>query len=187
VDSAAAVDAILAVYALRGEQRYEEAVSQASHAVQCARLAEHAGAAPALVVAALLHDLGHLVSTRRRAGDDRHEVVAARRLRDLYGPEVTGPIAGHVAAKRYLCAVDPTYRGRLSDASERSLVVQGGPMTAEEARRFEAGAQARDAVRLRRWDDEAKDTAAEVPPVAAYRDLLLAVLTPRAGAPDPVR
>jgi gamma-butyrobetaine dioxygenase len=186
VGGADAVDEILALYLLRGAEHYDEAVSQTSHAVQCALLAERAGATPALVAAALLHDIGHLVG-RRRAGDDRHEVVGARRLGRAFGPDVTGPIAGHVAAKRYLCAVDPLYRAWLSEGSERSLVLQGGPMSAEEVRRFEADGAGADAVRLRRWDDEAKDTGARVPPIDAYRDLLSAVLTPHGGAPGPVR
>lgn len=132
-----------------------EAVTQLAHALQCATLAEDAGCGPALITAALLHDLGHLAGE----GDDEesaHSEVAARLLGRLFASNVTEPVRLHVSAKRYLCAVDPTYWNSLSEPSQQSLVWQGGPYAADHALRFIAQPHAQDAVRLRRWDDAAK-------------------------------
>ena len=152
---------VLALFALRGRERYGERVTQADHALQCASLAEAEGASDALVAAALLHDYGHLVDDRghlaeRDGLDGAHEAVGARALAAWFGPEVTGPIALHVAAKRYLCAVEPGYFEALSLASQLSLSLQGGPFAPAEAAAFAARPFAADAVRLRRWDDWGK-------------------------------
>lgn len=81
----------------------------------------------------------------------------------------------HVDAKRYLCHVDAGYWATLSPASQRSLVVQGGPFSADEAAAFLMQPFAGDAVALRRWDDEAKDPAATPPGLAHYRAVLQGV------------
>ena len=112
-------------------------MSQAEHALQAAELAEREGAPDRLVVAALLHDVGHLLDGQDedladRGVDGRHEEAGCAWLARHFGPEVTEPIRLHVAAKRYLCAVDPSYLDGLSPASRLSLSVQGGPMGAEE-------------------------------------------------------
>jgi gamma-butyrobetaine dioxygenase len=145
-----------------------EDVTQAEHMLQTAALAERDGASSELVVAALLHDVGHF--TGPLTGDDlmggtdnRHSHVAADWLARWFGPAVTEPIRLHVAAKRYLCAVDPDYLAVLSPASTYTLEVQGGPMNDDEVRAFEAGPYAADAVRLRRWDDAAKDADLSFP------------------------
>lgn len=154
--------ALGALYARRGRSHYEEAVSQTAHAVQAAALAQAAGAADALVAAALLHDVGHLLEPddhrRLRARDLHHELLGARFLATWFGPEVTEPIRLHVAAKRYLCAIEPAYLDALSPASVRSLALQGGEMSAAEAARFENRPGGASAAALRRWDDLAKRT-----------------------------
>ncbi len=156
------VDALLTVLVERGHGQYGyEPVTQLEHALQCARLAEAAGEAPALIVAALFHDVGHLVDeadvTQLEHGrDDRHEVRAVSRLRRSFGAAVIGPVMRHVAAKRYLCATEPGYLEALSDASRASLALQGGVMTPEEAQRFRQRVYAAEAIRLRRYDDAAK-------------------------------
>ena len=119
-----------------------EPVTQAAHMLQTAALARRAGAPPALVAAALLHDVGHFTGTVTgrdlMAGqDNRHSYHGADWLAQWFGPEVTDPVRLHVAAKRYLCAVEPDYLGRLSPASVHTLGVQGGPMSAAEAADFE--------------------------------------------------
>lgn len=155
----------------RGHSAYGgEAVTQGEHALQSAWQAEQAGAAPALITAALLHDLGHLVhhlpdDSPEQGIDDHHEVVAARRLSRLFGPEVVEPVRLHVAAKRYLCAVEPGYRESLSEPSRVSLELQGGPMSAEEVRRFRENPHGAAAVSLRRWDDLAKVAGLLTPPL----------------------
>jgi gamma-butyrobetaine dioxygenase len=88
--------------------------------------------------------------------DNDHAGRGADWLGLWFGPEVTEPVRLHVAAKRYLCGTDPGYHALLSPASRYTLSVQGGPMGAEEARRFAAGPFAGPAVRVRRWDDHAK-------------------------------
>lgn len=170
-----------------------EGVSMATHMLQAADRARAAGAAPALIAAALLHDIGHFTGlltgsvsgTDLMAGtDNHHDEQAATFLAQHYGPEVAEPVRLHVAAKRYLCAVQPEYFEQLSPASVYTLSVQGGPMNAEEVARFEANPYARDAVLLRRCDDAAKDAARPTPTFAEFRELLAGLL--REGHHDAV-
>src|SRR5215510_11380956 len=116
-------------------------VSQLEHALQAAALAEKAGSSKELVVAALLHDIGHLVhdlgeSAAERGIDDRHESLGSAFLSQLFPPEVSEPVRLHVPAKRYLVATEETYSGLLSADSVRSLALQGGPMNADEQEAF---------------------------------------------------
>ncbi len=174
----AAIEDILALFLRRGGEHYGEGVSQLEHALQCAALAERAGAPDSLVAAALLHDYGHLVEDRGRMAeaegvDAEHEAVGALALSAWFGPEVTRPIALHVSAKRHLCAVAPGYRDALSPASQLSLHLQGGPFEAPEAAAFARRPFAHEAVRLRRWDDAAKVIGAQVGDLGRHRPLLL--------------
>jgi phosphonate degradation associated HDIG domain protein len=188
------VDEIEQLYVERGAQRYEiggaaSGVTQLQHALQCARLAQHAGARIELVVAALLHDLGHLINADARAEldphhDDVHQYIALPFLRRWFGPQVLEPIKLHVDAKRYLCAVDPGYWAGLSAGSKRSLVLQGGPFSAAQAADFIRRPHAADAVALRRWDDRAKDVNADVPGFAYWRSLLREVAATAALTPE---
>ena len=171
------VEEIFDAFAERGADRYGENVSQLEHAVQCAFLAFEEGAGDCLIAAALLHDFGHLFEGRgevaeREGRDARHEVYGARALGRWFGREVTGPVALHVAAKRYLCAVEPGYEDALSPASRLSLRLQGGRFDSGERLRFERSPFAGDAVRLRRWDDTGKLPDLVVPPLEHYRPLL---------------
>jgi phosphonate degradation associated HDIG domain protein len=146
----------------RGSAAYlGESVSQTEHALQTAWAAERAGADSALIVAALLHDIGHLlhdwpVGDVEVGVDGRHEEIGASWLEQFFGPNVTRPIRLHVAAKRYLCTVDPAYLGQLSEASVLSLKAQGGPFTPEEAEAFRADPYSEAALTLRCWDETAK-------------------------------
>lgn len=166
--------AIEALFAARGGEQYTgEPVTHLEHALQCATLAERAGADDALVTAALLHDVGHLLrdhgpTPSLRGVDDRHELAALPWLGALFGASVLEPVRWHVDAKRYLCATQPGYRDRLSEDSERSLALQGGVFSAEEAAAFMARPGARDAVRLRVWDDLAKQPGATTPTLAHF-------------------
>jgi [1-hydroxy-2-(trimethylamino)ethyl]phosphonate dioxygenase len=171
-------DTLLAYFARRGADAYSgEAVTQEAHALQCAALAEAAGAVEALVIAALLHDLGHLIhnageSLAARGIDAQHEQIAAVHLARSFGPAVTEPVRLHVAAKRYLCATDPDYFASLSPASVRSLEVQGGPFGRDELMGFAPLPFAQDAVALRRWDDLAKVPGAQTKQLEDYRDMI---------------
>lgn len=157
-----------------GGDPYDEDLGQLDHALQCAALADHDGAPDALVAAALCHDVGHLLALAagrppafgdHGGGDDRHEVTGARWLAKHFPATVWRPVALHVAAKRYLCAIEPAYASQLSPASRRSLAHQGGPLTPDAARRFTAVPGATEAVVVRRWDDLAKQVGAAVPPL----------------------
>jgi [1-hydroxy-2-(trimethylamino)ethyl]phosphonate dioxygenase len=173
-----AVDTIMTMFADSGGAAYfGEAVSQTEHALQSAHLAASAGANEELVVAALLHDIGHMLSglpedVAQHGIDDTHEAAGAYWLEQHFGPAVSDPVRLHVAAKRYLCTVDPTYLQGLSPASQLSLRLQGGPFSAEDARAFERQAHFAAAVALRRWDDGAKVPGLDVPALATYRHAL---------------
>lgn len=173
---------ILALFRERGESEYGgEAVTQQEHALQAAWLAEQQQAPPALIVAALLHDVGHLLhalpdDAPDHGIDDQHEELAARWLEQRFPPEVVQPVRLHVAAKRYLCAVEPDYLRSLSVPSQISLSLQGGVMTSEERLHYQALPHALAAARLRRWDDGAKVTGLSTPALehfATYIDQIL--------------
>jgi phosphonate degradation associated HDIG domain protein len=174
---AESVEEVLGLYVAFAEQHYDEQVTQLDHALQTAALAVSEGADDALVVAALLHDVGHLLeleagATGPGAGDMRHEATGAAYLDQLFGPAVTQPIALHVRAKRYLCAVDAAYSDGLSEGSKRSLEQQGGPLDARSAPDFESLPESEAAVRLRRWDDLGKVDGLTVEPLEHYILLL---------------
>ncbi|MET8957019.1 2-trimethylaminoethylphosphonate dioxygenase [Streptomyces sp. NPDC004393] len=177
------LEPLVQLFAGAGTTEYlGEPVSMAQHMLQAGARAEAAGAPPHLVAAALLHDVGHVeddVVTGRElmsGNDNRHSHTGADALGRWFGPEVTEPVRLHVAAKRYLCAVEPGYHDRLSEASKYTLAVQGGVMTAAQADRFAALPGAADAVAVRRWDDEAKDPDAVTPPFEHFLPLLTALL-----------
>lgn len=174
------VDEIIRLWNERGGSNYgHEPVTQLEHALQTATLALNEGAEDELVAAALLHDIGHLLhdlddDAPDRGVDDRHEVLGQRWLERHFGSGVTEPVRLHVAAKRYLCAVEPAYEAGLSEPSRVSLALQGGVMTREEAAEFIASPHAREAVRLRRWDDEAKVAGLKTPILEEFRPQLTA-------------
>lgn len=174
------VERIERLYVDHGHMPYpgarQEPVNAMQHALQCAQLAEWAEADAALVAAAFLHDIGHFVArslaTLSDQSDDRHELLAVGWLAEGFDAAVTEPIRLHVEAKRYLVRTDPDYRVRLSPASLHTLALQGGPMTDAELEVFEDHAHAHAALRLRRWDDLAKDPAKRTPPLDYYLALL---------------
>lgn len=178
------VDQIEDIIDRRGAEAYlGEAVTQAEHMLQAAWLAEQEGADDALVAAALLHDIGHFVGEFgddyiERGVDNRHEDAGAAILEPWFPPEVVEPVRLHVATKRYLCATDPTYLGRLSTASVRTLALQGGPMSPEEVVAFEANPWRDRAVRVRLWDEAAKVEGLSTPGFAHFRPLLERLLLP---------
>lgn len=161
-----------------GHRTYDNArrepVSALEHALQCAQLAEWAGADDSLVAAALLHDIGHFVTATpdAQAVDDVHELRAVAFLAAGFGSELIEPIRLHVQAKRFLVATDPCYAAVLAPASMHSLGLQGGPMSADEVWLFEALPFSGQAVALRRWDDAAKQPGKSTPSLAYYLGLL---------------
>jgi len=176
------VEEIFQLLETRGQSGYfGEPVSQLEHALQCAHFATEERASNELIAAALLHDVGHLLHDQGdniadQGVDTEHEELGESWLLRYFGPAVTRPMALHVAAKRYLCATDESYVAQLSPASLQSLRLQGGPMNAEEIAGVESDEFAKDAVRLRRWDDLAKIKGKNVPPLGHYRIVLESVL-----------
>lgn len=177
------IDFIFDLFARRGAEEYMgEAVSMAQHMEQSAACAFADNAADSLVVAALLHDIGHFIGEHpiealENGIDNQHEDAGADYLQNCFPLAVTEPIRLHVAAKRYLCATDDEYLARLSDASLNSLNVQGGPMNATEITRFEANPWHQDAVKLRLYDDDGKVAGLSIKPVTAYRATLETLLS----------
>jgi [1-hydroxy-2-(trimethylamino)ethyl]phosphonate dioxygenase len=174
-------EALLKLLVMRGGESYfGEPVTVLEHCLQAAHFAEAEGSAKELVVAALLHDVGHLLhqeeeDVAERGLDTRHEELGCQLLAAHLPLAVTEPIRLHVAAKRYLCFANAEYLNALSPSSELSLRLQGGPMNDVEAQDFLRLPFAADAVALRRWDDMAKIEGLEVPGVEAYAGLLKAL------------
>lgn len=171
-------DEIFALFKERGGAAYYgESVSMTEHMLQAAYFA-HAEAAPAtLILAALLHDVGHLLETVPEdiadwTTDARHEEVGSRWLAQRFPAAVSEPVRLHVPAKRYLCATDSAYFAKLSPASVHTLELQGGPMARSEIARFETEAFYRDAVRVRRWDDAGKVAGLAAPRLENYSALI---------------
>lgn len=172
-----AIDEIRAAFARRGHEGYGEGVTQLEHALQCATFAERDHAPESLIVATLLHDIGHMLhdlpdDIADQGIDTVHESLGSAWLSRHFGPEVSEPVRLHVAAKRYLSGSEPSYMDVLSEASKLSLRLQGGPMSAEEQRRFAAERFARQAVDLRRWDDEGKIVGLKTPDLGHFEPMI---------------
>ncbi|WP_299199860.1 hypothetical protein [uncultured Amphritea sp.] len=164
------------IYNEKGHKHYGEGVSQVEHAVQCARQAVDDGERDDMVVAALLHDIGHLIDEVNPVhGNFHHDLVAAEFLSNGFPPGVIEPIRLHVSAKRYLCTVEAGYIDGLSEASRHSLEHQGGLMSADEVTAFRAEPFHEQAIQLRRWDDEAKDDMLASTPFASFSHYLESV------------
>jgi phosphonate degradation associated HDIG domain protein len=171
-------DEVFTIFERRGAGAYfGERVSMTEHALQAAYFATEESAPPALVVAALLHDIGHLLEAvpddlADWSTDARHEEIGARWLARRLPPEIAEPVRLHVPAKRYLCATDPNYVAMLSHASLVTLKLQGGPMPSGELLQFETERYWQEAIRVRRWDDQGKVAGLKTPGLAGYRGLI---------------
>lgn len=176
------VEKIISLFEKNGDSEYGgEAVTQGEHALQAAHLAIEEGCNSNIIVASLLHDIGHMLhalpdDAPEQGIDDLHEVLGFRFVDKYFIPAVAEPVRLHVAAKRYLCAMEPEYLGQLSEPSLLSLALQGGPMQAEECRLFEQNPFYRDAVQLRRFDDLAKVPNMEVRPLRYYETIIAGLL-----------
>lgn len=186
-EAEAAIAAIDAVFSSSEGMAYlGEGVTMIQHQLQAGARALDAGESDVLVVAALLHDVGHMVgqfvgeqdaSVALAADTDaHHDSSGARWLGQWFGPAVTDPVRLHVAAKRYLVVTEPGYSERLSAASLHTLRLQGGPMSEDEVLAFEVLPHSSAAVTLRRFDELAKDADVDAPPLAMHRELIRRVL-----------
>ena len=171
------VEEIEALFARHGDETYGEGVTQLQHALQTAALAAAEGADDTLIVAALLHDVGHFLQpTDDSFGYHKHDRSGGEWLAQRFGPAVSEPVRLHVAAKRYLCATEPDYFAKLSAASVHSLGKQGGPMSTADAAAFAVLPYAEAAARLRRWDDGGKIDGFDVPDFSHYRERIARLL-----------
>jgi phosphonate degradation associated HDIG domain protein len=175
------VDQVFELLAAGGGAAYfGEPVTVLEHSLQAAWFVQRSNASAALVAAALLHDLGHLMHSEgedvaHRGLDTHHEELGAEALAGHLPASVLDPIRMHVAAKRYLCFTEPDYLAGLSPASLESLALQGGPMTVSEAEEYLALPHAREALSLRRADDAAKVPGLSIPGLESYRALVSAL------------
>jgi len=172
------VDLIEDIFLRRGAESYlGEQVTMAQHMLQAAQCAEEAGADNSQIVAALLHDIGHYKneipeSSLARGINNFHEEAGANFLEDYFPASVVEPIRQHVAAKRYLCAVDSNYFNLLSSASIHTLNLQGGAMSDKEVKEFEKNKYLEQCINLRYWDDQGKDPEKNYPSFSYYRALI---------------
>ena len=166
-------DEVFGLFAAHGGNTYAEQVSMEQHALQAAALARASGASDALVLASLLHDVGHfLAQPDSEFGVTDHGTTGGAWLAERFVPAVSEPVRLHVAAKRFRCFVDPAYEEQLSPASVGTLRLQGGAMSAAEAREFEAEPFAQDALALRSFDDGGKVAGLDIPALDEWRPLL---------------
>lgn len=173
---------VAGIFERRGSEEYlGEPVTMAEHMLQAAHFAEQAHEPEVVIVAALLHDLGHFTSefgtfSMADTRDRHHEEAGAAVLAPFFPPLVIDCVRHHVAAKRYLCATDPDYFNALSAASVHSLSLQGGPMPADEARAFGEMDNAAAIVRVRRYDDMGKEAALATPPFDHFAPMIARVV-----------
>jgi len=166
----AVVTEIEALFTEHGGESYGEGVTMLAHMLQAAALAESESADEPLVIAALLHDVGHFLQPSDDSfGYHKHDRSGGDWLAKRFPLEVSEPVRLHVAAKRYLCAVEKDYFGKLSAASVYTLSQQGGPMSDAEVLAFASSPHHRSAVRLRRWDDSGKVSGVTVRDLPYYR------------------
>jgi [1-hydroxy-2-(trimethylamino)ethyl]phosphonate dioxygenase len=171
-------DEIFSIFSSRGSAAYfGEPVSVTQHCLQAAHCAQLEQAPASLIVAALLHDIGHLVvdvpdDIEEWTSDAFHERVGGDWLAKRFGPEISEPVRLHVPAKRYLCATRPSYLAKLSPASVITLKLQGGVMSAAEVAAFESEGFFKEAVRIREWDDHGKVAGSDTPDLVSYRAMI---------------
>ena len=176
------VDDLFAWLSIAGATNYDEQVTQLEHALQTAECARQEHAAEQDIVAALLHDVGHLLVNEHQGIDDflgrdlQHEEVGAQWLAGFFPAEVTEPVRLHVLAKRWLCTVDVAYWQGLSVASQHSLLVQGGRLAPEAITAFQAHDCWQQAVALRQRDDLGKQPDRHGPGLESFRTVVLHVL-----------
>jgi [1-hydroxy-2-(trimethylamino)ethyl]phosphonate dioxygenase len=182
LDRSTIVAFIADIFERRGAESYlGEPVTMSQHMLQGAFLAQREGASEELVAAALLHDIGHYTSefgpySPDDTEDNHHDEAGAKVLEHFFPSVITECVRLHVAAKRYLCATDGSYYGKLSPASRHTLELQGGPMNDAEIAEFRHNAFYKEAVRVRLWDEGGKDPRMTTPDFRHYVPLLQRVV-----------
>lgn len=176
------------IFERRGDEEYlGEPVTMAEHMLQGAYFAEEAGESETLIVATLLHDIGHFTSefgtfSMADTQDRHHEEAGAQVLEAFFPKLVTDCVRYHVAAKRYLCATQPAYFDSLSEASIHSLTLQGGPMSDNEVAEMAQNPNIDEIVQVRLYDDQGKVAGLNTPPFAHYAPMVQHVVDTHLGA-----
>ncbi len=174
-------DTIIDLYKQYGGSEYAgEKVSQLEHMVQAAQLAELSGFDEEVILAAFLHDIGHIAEEASgenemdEYGIKDHEALGAQYLSGHgFSSKISKLVASHVQAKRYLTRKDPDYFNQLSDASKKTLEFQGGMMTVEEANAFEKDPLFSEIILMRRWDEQAKIEDKPMPDLHHFHDMIV--------------
>ncbi len=180
------IEEIFSLYDRYGQQDYiGEPVSQIEHMSQAARLAENQGYDEEVILAAFFHDIGHLFALDSKLenmggyGVMRHEKIGADYLRALGFPEKMAKLVeNHVQAKRYLTFKNPEYFKKLSEASRKTLEYQGGPMSPKEASYFENDELFELSLKMRSWDEQAKDEKVPLPNLDRFKAMALRLISP---------
>jgi phosphonate degradation associated HDIG domain protein len=180
-------DEIMDMYEKHGGAEYAgEKISQLEHMVQAAQLAEEQGYDEEVILAAFLHDIGHIAASAEGDkgmggyGTKDHEEIGAEFLKGKgFSRKVVRLVESHVEAKRYLTFKDPVYYEQLSEASKTTLGYQGGPMNEEEAAAFEQYPLFELIIRMRKWDEQAKIQDRQLPDMRHYRAMILHHLEPK--------
>ena len=170
------IDKIIKKYQTNKNFYLGEKVTIAEHMIQTAMLAEKNNSPQSLICACLLHDIGHFIiqdpdQLVSKSVDGKHEDIAFNFLKNYFKPEVTEPIKLHVSAKRYLCR-EKSYYNLLSKASKVSLELQGGKMNNDEAQKFILLKHHKNAITLRKYDDEGKIPNMKIKNINDYKELI---------------
>lgn len=179
------VEEVFALYERHGQLDYiGEPVSQIEHMSQAAQIAEDQGHDDEIILAAFFHDIGHLFVLDKKLeemggyGVMRHEKIGADYLREMGFPEKLAKLVeNHVQAKRYLIFKNPEYYGKLSEASRKTLEYQGGPMNQKEAWYFENDELFDLSLKMRIWDELAKEEKKPLPNLDRYKAMALKLIS----------
>lgn len=172
------VNQVFRLFDKYGHDEYGESVTQLEHAVQSAQLAAQEGYDDEVILAALFHDIGHLAVNEQESksfmgsyGAMSHDKIGGDYLRHLgFSERMAQLVENHVQAKRYLTFKEADYYNKLSDASKKTLEYQGGRMNAEEAAAFEQDELFKLSLRMRYWDEEAKEIGMPTPDLKPYQE-----------------
>ena len=175
------VEEVFELYQKHGSNEYAgEKISQLEHMVQAAQLAKEGGYDDEIVLAAFLHDIGHICAANyitenmNGFGVMNHEKIGANFLRKRgFGERIARLVENHVSAKRYLTFKYPEYYEGLSDASKKTLEFQGGRMNYDEAMLFEQDELFEEFIAMRRWDELAKEENFPLQPLDHFKDLMI--------------
>lgn len=180
-DISAMVDEIFGLYERFGADDYiGEPVSQLEHMAQSAQMAQKEGFGEEVILAAFFHDIGHFCVARENTesmdgfGTVSHEKIGADYLRKKgFSEKIARLVENHVQAKRYLTYKYPAYYDKLSEGSKKTLGFQGGRMTGEEAEAFEGNELFTLSIKMREWDERAKEENTPLPDLNPYREMSL--------------